>query len=177
VAIGLASCGVARLVDTVPRSPAPACVSSSIRPLVSADIRGTGEVCAASGAARASVNAEQLRPGGTYMTLLRYQLDSPTACPMACVPDPDLPAPATRPVRVVDTSHADEFGRLLVSQELAALSAPHGSWAQLVLVEFVRGPAPQLLDFALPTAARHRVDRRPDLDAETSVAEAIVQVP
>jgi hypothetical protein len=77
----------------------------------------------------------------------------------------------------VDTSNADEFGRLLVSQELAALSSPHGSWAQLVLVELVRGPAPQFLDLAPDTTARHRVDRLPEVDTETAVAEATFQVP
>jgi hypothetical protein len=177
MAIILTSCGIARLLNTGSRSSDTACVTSSIRPLVSSDLRGTGEVCAALAATRASVYAEQLMPGGTYTTLLLYSLDSPTACLMSCLPDRGPPALPTRPVRVVDTTNADEFGQLRVSQELAALSVPHGSWARLVLIEFVRGPAPQLLDFALPTVARHRVDRLPEVDSDTSVAEAVLQMP
>lgn len=90
------------------------------------------------------------------------------------MPDPGVAAPQTR---LVDTSNADEFGRLPVSQELSALNVPHGSLARLLLVEFVPEQAPQLLEFANPTAARHRVDRFPDADAETPVAKATLQVP
>jgi hypothetical protein len=174
VIISLASYGIARLVDTVPRLPAASCATAIIRPLVSASVHGTGEVCVDSAAARANVSADQLRPGGTYTTLLHYQLESVTRCRMACVPDPGVPA---WPTRLVETSHADELGRLFVNQELSALIVPHGSWTQLVLVELFRGPAPQLNEYPPPTPVRHRVDRLPEADAEIWVAEAIVQVP
>lgn len=172
--LSLASCGVARLVNVVPGSPAAVCATSSIRPLVSANIRGTGEVCTTSAAARASMYAEQLTPGGTYTTLLHYQLEPPTICQVPCVLDRGV---AARQTARVDTSKADEFGRLQVIQELDAVTVPHGSLAQLVLVEFVPGRAPQLVEFANPTGVRHRVDRFPDADAETPVAEATLQVP
>jgi hypothetical protein len=72
MAISLASWGVAHLLDRAPHSSVGACVTSGIRPLVSDDIRGTGEFCVAAAAARASVYIDQLRPGGTYTTLLVY---------------------------------------------------------------------------------------------------------
>ena len=177
IAISLATWGGAHLVDAAPRPSASACVTSGIRPVISADVRGTGEVCVAAAAVRASVYADQLRPGGTYTTLLLYHLDPATACSTACVPDPGSPALSSRIVRVVDTSNADEFGRLQVSQDVSTLSLAHGSTARLVLVELVRQPASQLNEVALPNIARHRVDRLPDVDSETPVAEAVLHVP
>jgi hypothetical protein len=175
--IGLATWGVAHLVDGGPQTPASACVTSGIRPLAFADVRGTGEVCAAATAARASVSVDQLRPEGTYTTLLAYHPDNSTTCAAVCVADAGSQALASRTVRVVDTTNADQFGRLEISQEVAALNLAHGSAVQLVLMEFVRRQAPQLNELTFPTMARHRVDRLPDDDAETPVAEAVFRMP
>jgi hypothetical protein len=177
MAIVLTTYGITRIFDRGSRSSDSACVTSSIRPLVPSNLQGTGEVCTAAAATRARLYAEQLTPGGTYTTVLLYSLDSPAACAMSCLPDPGARALPTRPARVVDTTHADDFGQLRVGQEFVALSVPHGSWARLVLMEVLHGPAPQPLDVALPAVARHRVDRLPEGDAERSVAEAVFHVP
>jgi hypothetical protein len=175
--ISLAAWGVAHVVDAAPRSSPSACVTSGFRPLVSGDIRGTGEVCAAAATARANVYVDQLQPGGTYTILLLHQLDPATACPTACVPDPGTRALLTWTVRVVDTTNADDFGRLQDSQEVSRISLAHGSMARLVLMEFVRRPASQLEQVAMPTVGRHTVDRLPDVDSDTAVADALFQVP
>jgi len=172
LSIGLATWSAVRLVDAAPHSSVAACVTSGIRPLVSGDIRGTAEFCAATAAARASVYVSQLQPGGTYTTLLVYHPNPSTAFPTVYVQDR---GPRTLPTRTlrVDTSDADQYGWLQASQEIPALSLAHGSAVQLVLMEFVRGPASQLGEALVPPVTRHRADRIPGVD--TPVAEAVLQ--
>jgi hypothetical protein len=173
--ISLLTWGAIRFVDMAPHPSVAACVTSGMRPLVSGDIRGTGEFCAAAAAAHASVYFSQLQPGGTYATLLVYHPSAGAAYPAVHV-SMAQPTQPTRTVRV-DTSNADRYGWLQISQEIPALSLAHGSAVQLVLLELVRGPAPQLGEAPVSDVTRHRADAMPGVDTETAVAEAVLQVP
>jgi hypothetical protein len=179
MAISLATWGVAHLVGATPTASAPACITSGIRALMTADLLGSGEICAAAAGVRASLNVNQLRPGGSYRTLLVDHLDPQAACATVCAPDPEAGPRAltSRIVRVVDTSNADDSGGLHATQQVIALSPPRGWTVQLVLVELVRGPVPQVTEAGSNAGPHHRADRLPDDDAESAVAEADFHFP
>jgi hypothetical protein len=176
MAISLATLGVARLIDGAPHSSVAACVTSGFRPLVSTDIQGTAEFCASTATARAGVYVSQLQPRGTYTTLLVYHPNAGTTFPTVYALDR---GPRTLPTWTVqvDTSNADQYGWLQASQEIPALSLAHGSAVQLVLMEFVRGPASPLGEATRPADTRHRADPIPGVDTDTPVAAADLQVP